>query len=132
LPGLVPEEDPGGEILFVNPAQPLAKVISSMAPNPRAMRLGQLAARARSIAQNRTAILTRRVISSGSEVNGGLRRDRAVVEMDTDAEETLLPLGVIVDGVTAHVESFGAPLQVNEIGWLKLPSGLIARVRLTD
>jgi hypothetical protein len=72
------------------------------------------------------------VISRGSEVIGGIRKERAVVVIETDAEETPLPLGVIEDGVTEQAESFGAPVHVNEIGWLKPPSGLIARVRVTD
>lgn len=129
---MVPEEDTGGETLFVIPAQPLASMISSKAPNPRVMRLGRLAVRPAKIAKDRTVTTTRRVISKGSEVIGGMRSDRAMVVMETDTEETLLPLGVTEDDVTAHAESLGAPVQVSEIGWLKPPSGLIARVRFAD
>jgi len=131
---VVPEEDPGGETLVVIPAQPLARVINSIAPNPRAIRLTRLrlAARPRSMAQDKTATTIRRMISRGSELVGGLRKVRAVVAMETDTVGTLLPLGVTVEGVNTQVESFGAPLQVNEIGWLKPPSGLIATVKVTD
>jgi hypothetical protein len=129
---VVPEEDPGGGTLFVIPAQPLARMISSRAPNPRAMRLRRLAVRPTRIAKDRAVTTTRRAISEGSDVIGRMSSDRAVVVIETDTEETPMPLGVTEDGVTAHAESLGAPLQINEIGWLKPPSGLIARVRLTD
>jgi len=96
------------------------------------MRLELLEVRLTKIAKDMTVTTTRSVISEGNEVIGGMRNDRAVVVIEIDAEETLLPLGVTEDGVTTHVESLGAPEQVSEIGWLKPPLGLTARVRLAD
>ena len=52
--------------------------------------------------------------------------------IETETEETVVPLGVTCAGVMVHTESVGAPLQLSETCWLNPPSGLTANVRLAD
>ena len=46
----------------------------------------------------------------GTDRGAGGYHERAVVVIDTEAELTLVPLGVMVPGLTEHTESAGAPL----------------------
>ena len=52
--------------------------------------------------------------------------------IETETEETVVPLGVTCAGVLVNTESVGAPLQLSETCWLNPPSGLTASVRLAD
>jgi hypothetical protein len=64
--------------------------------------------------------------------SSGINSERAVVEIETDTEDTVLPVRVTCAGVMLHTESVGAPLQLNETCWLNPPSGLTASVKLAD
>lgn len=71
----------------------------------------------------------RRSTAGGKRRTPGNPKALAVVLMVTETEAALELLGVTDDGVTLHIDWVGAPSQVNEMDWLKPPSGLIARVR---
>lgn len=102
----------GGTVpLLTRPAHPLPNpAINNKPQKPIATRLVR-----RLLAFSNPPISKIRTRNLGSAVGGAVRRvgssqERAVVVMEIDTEEALVPFGVTEEGLTVHTESAGAPL----------------------
>lgn len=99
------------------------------AQNTNASRLVRRVETWNNIATQRSARRIRSPRPGGIDGKPGIITDRAVVVIETETEETLLPFGVTCPGVTLQTESAGAPLQDSDTCWLNPPSGVTASVK---